>query len=163
MHPDPCCWTLGIKDADWPTSQVEGIRLGANGALDVGSYSPSFPQPGKQSLVSSLPEFMNFKLFGKTILVLNKKFKPFFWPTHSGRQFPHPGKPWPPYWLDNGTPIHINRAPIAPLASGAKIALLSLAPEASSTGGLFSIMDLQGYGKVVAIPYEAFFQSGVHT
>ena len=29
----------------------------------------------------SLPEFMNFKLFGKTILVVNIKFGPFFGPS----------------------------------------------------------------------------------
>ena len=30
---------------------------------------------------SSLPDFMNFKLFGKTILVVNIKFRLFFWPS----------------------------------------------------------------------------------
>ena len=35
--------------------------------------------------MNSLPEFMNFKLFGKTILVVNIKFE-LFWAIHSASE-----------------------------------------------------------------------------
>ena len=42
--------------------------------------------PGPQSTShNSLPGFMDFNLFGKTILVVNKKFR-LFWPSHSGSE-----------------------------------------------------------------------------
>ena len=43
--------------------------------------------------ICSLPEFMNFKLFGKTILVVDIKFG-LFWAIHSASEyvFPQPQK-----------------------------------------------------------------------
>ena len=45
-----------------------------------------------RSQINSLPEFMNFKLFGKTILVVNRKFELFVGPSTqevSLRHLPH--------------------------------------------------------------------------
>ena len=50
------------------------------------SHKPNWwvPKIG-ESLGSSLPEFMDFTLFGKTILVVNKKFG-LFWRINSGSE-----------------------------------------------------------------------------
>ena len=47
--------------------------------MDMGGRSFILRVP----LVVSLPEFLDFTLLGKTVLVVNKKFQDFVWTIHS--------------------------------------------------------------------------------
>ena len=56
----------------------ESFHLQSKDLKEQGSGVPYFP-------FGSLPEFMNLKLFGKTILVVNIKFE-LFWAIHSASE-----------------------------------------------------------------------------
>ena len=56
----------GVGADEFTDSQVTGPK-------------PPHPPPNRHSL----PEFMSFKLFGKTILVVNIKLGAFFWAIHA--------------------------------------------------------------------------------
>ena len=74
---------------------VEFSALRLFGVGVSASREPSFPTKNTRFLfdIHSLPEFMDFILFGKTILVVNKEFGLFFWPINSGSEsmFMDPG------------------------------------------------------------------------
>ena len=59
-------WSLGVP--------IAGVRHGDSPESEPGCQSQRICFPSTECGWNSLPEFMNFKLFGKTILVVNIKF-----------------------------------------------------------------------------------------